>query len=98
LTSEFEETCDSIEAEIRAHRGWNDQKQGKLIIKSVLSRLAAMLRNLAARRNDVYFVETHGTVGTREWNDELHPNGVGFSKVAVKFAESLKQAFPEDLP
>ena len=78
--------------------GWTERKQGKVIIRSVLSRLAAMLRDLAARRSDVYFVESHGTVGAREWNDELHPNGTGFKKVAIKFAGRLKEAFPEDIP
>ncbi|MEM7316747.1 MAG: hypothetical protein AAF497_26740 [Planctomycetota bacterium] len=80
------------------YRGWTSKSDGKLIIKSVLRRLAAIQQDLASRRNDVHFVDSQGTVSASEWNDELHPNGSGFRKIAGRFATKMKAAFPSDLP
>lgn len=79
-------------------QGWNSLQDGKKIVKDIMQRFDAMLADFAARRSDVHHVKTQGTLLQREWNDELHPTGAGFVKVAGKFADAMRKAFPGTLP
>lgn len=79
-------------------RDWGEPGDSAAIVRDVLSRFAVMGRELAQVHKDVVFVESQGTLGPTEWNDELHPNRAGFPKIAAKFREALKSVFPNALP
>jgi len=73
-------------------RGWTNQREAQAIMKIILQKFAAMLGDLAQRRNDVHVVETQGTVVRPQlWNDELHLTRAGFGRIADKFHETMKE-------
>ena len=61
------------------------------IVKAMIDRFALALGRLAARYPHVVFLDIRGTVGDKEWADELHPNPAGFAKVAHKFDGAIKR-------
>lgn len=75
-------------------QGWDGATEGKEILRIVMRKFDAMLQDIAFRRADVHHVKTQGTLGEGEWNDELHPTGPGFAKIADCFAASLRSVFP----
>ena len=75
-------------------KGIDDPADGKAIVHELLRRFDGLLRQLAADHAGVVHVETHGTLGEDEWNDELHPTADGFRKIAERFRAELRQQFP----
>ena len=67
--------------------GWNDLNDQQTIVRGVLATFAARMRNLPIS-NRIH-VQTQGTLGINEWQNEIHPNRQGFQKIAAKFADAL---------
>ena len=45
-----------------------------------------MLQNLASvAKNNLYLVDTRGTIAAGDWSNEIHPNPDGFYKLAQKY-------------
>lgn len=58
----------------------------KAILKHILVEFNTRLKEVVEDFPDtVSYIATLGTVADDEWYDEIHPNGVGFGKVAEKF-------------
>jgi len=53
-----------------------------------------VLATIAASERRFVHVDSRGSVGSGEWNDEIHPRSTGFEKVARKFEGELKKQFP----
>lgn len=64
------------------------------VVKEMLVRFDARVRQLAAGYQRVYVVPTQGTLNPGEWDNEIHPDRKGFEKVAGKFAAELRARFP----
>jgi hypothetical protein len=66
--------------------------QEKSIVHEALAAFRDMLRRLESEpRNNFHMVDTQGVLTSEEWANELHPEPVGFQKIAQKFADSLEQ-------
>lgn len=76
------------------YRGWTDMAEGAAIVRGVLTRFRQMLEDLARQSADVIVIDTHQTLGPTDWNDELHPNRVGFGKIAERFHAAIRARFP----
>ncbi len=72
------------------------------VVKNILSKLNDLLLALeteqqAAGKNHLH-VRTQGTLNpVTDWDNEIHPNGAGFTKIAKKFSTALNginPAFP----
>ena len=75
--------------------GWTDVAQGTAVVRRALLGFKAMLAELAAvQGNNFVLVDTQGTLAVADWANELHPFPDGFKKVAGKFVDALKSAFP----
>lgn len=81
-----------------ADRGWSDFDEARAVVKEALTRFALMLRDISNQYDDVIVVRTQGTLGDKEWHNELHPNRQGFPKIAARFREAIKTRFPQVLP
>ncbi len=58
----------------------------KAILRYILTEFNIRMKAVAAEfPATVSYIQTPGTVADDEWYDEIHPNGVGFGKVAEKF-------------
>jgi len=76
------------------YAGWN-VAQGTLIVREALQEFRGMLASLASEpANRFTLVETQGLFAARDWANELHPYPAGFRRVAQRFLEALRQAFP----
>lgn len=75
-------------------RGWREESETRAIVREALTRFADLLDDISRQYSDVVVVRTQGTLGSTEWNDELHPNRSGFPKIAAKFREAMKAKFP----
>ncbi len=66
------------------------------VVKALLSAFDAMLRRVAADSRDVTVVPTQGTLQPidADWQNEIHPSGSGFTKIAEKFKAALAARFP----
>lgn len=72
-----------IEAEIREH------ETRKKIIYFLVDSFNDMLKALADQFSHVRYVNNRMTVGMDEWMDEIHPNNVGYQKVANNFLKMM---------
>jgi hypothetical protein len=77
------------------YRGWTDKAEARQVVELALARFRARLDTLA--RPDVIIVPTQGTLGDKEWNDELHPSEPGFVKIAEVFYDAMQRTFPNSL-
>lgn len=81
------------------YRGWNDRADQFAIVKIVLSKLNDRLESLAAEqqaagKNHLH-IRTQGTLNpATDWDNEIHPNGAGFTKIAKKFSTALNGISP----
>ncbi len=81
------------------YRGWKKAADQFAISKMVLSEFNNLLVALeteqkAAGKNFLH-VRTQGTLNPRtDWANEIHPNGVGFTKIAKKFSTALNGISP----
>jgi hypothetical protein len=74
--------------------GWNTE-EGTKILHDVLDQFKKMLTILeASGKDDFTIVPTQGTLGTKDWANELHPYPPGFAKLAQLFLNALRARFP----
>ncbi|MDE2107300.1 MAG: hypothetical protein KGL39_59430 [Patescibacteria group bacterium] len=73
--------------------GWLQAQDQVDIIKVVLTAFSARLRALVV--NNRVHVETQGTCGEDDWQNEIHYNRHGFGKIAAKFVETLAPSLAE---
>jgi hypothetical protein len=85
------------------YRRWTDFNAGCGIVKQILLQFDQMMLRLESQyAPQVIYVKTQGTLipptsvddQTSDWANELHPTEPGFDKIARKFLEALKLAFP----
>lgn len=79
-------------------RGWTDPDEAKEIVQEAMTRFALLLQDIASQYTDIVVVRTQGTLADNEWHNELHPNRVGFPKIAALFREALRARFPGAIP
>jgi hypothetical protein len=75
-------------------KGILDPSDQQKIIDWFLARFGEVIDDVGGRPG-VVVVETFGTLGPSEWNDELHPSRAGFRKIAEKFRARLREQFPQ---
>jgi hypothetical protein len=72
--------------------GIRDKGLQREIVKRLLDRFHTMQQSLVASHANVHLIETLGTLeNVQQWNDEIHPNDVGFAKVGQKFITKINQ-------
>lgn len=81
------------------YRGWNGAAAQFAIVKTVLTKFNDLLVNLEAEQTSAgknfRHVRTQGTLNPRkDWANEIHPNGAGFSKIAKKISTALNPIYP----
>ncbi|MEM6252861.1 MAG: hypothetical protein AAF821_08060 [Cyanobacteria bacterium P01_D01_bin.156] len=73
--------------------GITDKTLQRLITKRLLDRFNILQKSLVESFDDVYLIETLGTLDQfnkiDEWNDEIHPNNSGFTRIAQKFFDKI---------
>ena len=81
------------------YRGWSAAADQFAIVKNVLSKLNDLLEALeteqkAAGKKHLH-VRTQNTLNpATDWDNEIHPNGAGFTKIARKFSTALNGISP----
>jgi hypothetical protein len=78
-------------AEPMREQGIHGKPLQKAIVKRMIDRFHDELVQLVAAFPTVHQIDNRGVVGTL-WNDELHPDDVGFGKVGEKFFAALTAA------
>ncbi|MEO6131590.1 MAG: caspase family protein [Saprospiraceae bacterium] len=64
----------------------------KLVITYLVDQFNDMLREFENQyKTNVIYVNNRSTVLENEWMDEIHPNNIGFQKVANNFLAKMKQ-------
>lgn len=61
------------------------------IIRHLVDTFNDMLADFAKTYPHVRYVNHRGTVGLEEWMDEIHPNNIGYQKVASNFIKKMKE-------
>lgn len=64
---------------------WLAKATQKQIIRDLINRLNESLKDLAARHENVHFMDLRPILKQSDWINELHLNQVGWTKVAKKF-------------
>lgn len=65
------------------------------LINDLIDRLGERLSGLAARIDNVHFVNSAGTLRHAEWGNELHPRPSGFNKlVRLRWKRLLQELLP----
>lgn len=62
-------------------------------VRYVVDRLVAIQLTMAASPGYA-FIDTRGTLTAQDWDNELHPTGAGFDKLARHFYPLLERTFP----
>jgi hypothetical protein len=74
-------------------KGIHDKETQQKIVAELVDRLNRMLRELAAEHERFHYVDLRGTLtSVRQWDDEIHPKGAGFRKMAGKFRVAMDRA------
>jgi hypothetical protein len=76
------------------YRGWKDMANATEVVKEFLLQFRDMLVQITNADQNVIYVKTQGTLGPKEWANELHPTPEGFDKIAAKFLAALRTVFP----
>lgn len=85
------------------YRGWTDFDAAGAIIDGIMGQFDQLLVRLEAQyAPQVTYVRTQGTLippksiddTGSDWANELHPTESGFNKIAGKFVDALRRAFP----
>ena len=77
-----------------AYMGWTDVADGARIVRMALEGFSQLLARLVdAPANGFHFVHTQGTLAPSEWANELHPNVVGFTRLAERYVTALRAMF-----
>jgi hypothetical protein len=69
--------------------GINDHAIRKEIITYLVDTFNDMLKALAGSYDYVTYIDNRGTVHEDQWLDEIHPNNMGFEKVAANFLAKM---------
>jgi hypothetical protein len=76
------------------YMGWTEVTDGERIVKMALEGFSQRLARLAdAPANGFHLVHTQGTLRAAEWANELHPNVVGFTRLAERYVAALRAMF-----
>ncbi|WP_348708723.1 SGNH/GDSL hydrolase family protein [Acidovorax soli] len=77
-------------------RGWKDDANNRLIVRTLLERFHVMLEGLASDpANNFVHIKTQGTIQSdAEWDNELHPTLQGFTRMTELFLGALRSKFP----
>ena len=74
--------------------GWTDPIQQQAITQNVLMQFQDLLAKIAEDEADLghphLHVNTQGTLAPGDWENEIHPNNVGFEKIALKIKAALE--------
>ncbi len=60
------------------------------IIRYLVDSFNDMLAGFVQKYSHVHYVNHRGSVLTNEWMDEIHPNNIGYQKVAKNFLNKMK--------
>ncbi|MGI9542499.1 MAG: caspase family protein [Cyclobacteriaceae bacterium] len=70
--------------------GIENPEDRKMIIAHLVDTFNKMLEDFTLEYPQVKYINNRGTVGSDEWMDEIHPNNVGYQKVANNFLSQMK--------
>jgi hypothetical protein len=62
--------------------GWTDENDQALIVQLVLREFNHRLSAFADTQKNFVHVNTQGTLGVQDWDNEIHANGAGWTKLA----------------
>jgi len=62
--------------------GWTDEDDQVLIVKMVLQEFQTRLSAFAAQNRNHIHINTQGTLGPDDWDNEIHANDSGWTKLA----------------
>ena len=66
--------------------GWTNPADQFNIVRTVMEAFNTRMQRIEARQQDAgrpfLHVNTQGTLNAGDWANEIHPNGVGFTKIA----------------
>jgi hypothetical protein len=62
--------------------GWTDVHDQVEIVKMILKEFNHRLASFAAQQKNFKHVNTQGTLGVQDWDNEIHANGAGWTKLA----------------
>lgn len=66
------------------------------VIKIFMDSLATEMLKLKSKHNNFIVVDTRGTLmNKKNWLDELHPDAVGFKKIAAVMYSEMVELFPQ---
>ncbi len=74
-------------------KGIKDRQLRNEIGKYLMDNFNLMLDELANDFINVHYLDLRGKVPRNEWKDELHPNDIGFSKVANEFKNKILEIY-----
>jgi hypothetical protein len=76
--------------------GLTDPAGAREFAKALIDAFAARMLALEAESSDFHVVDTRGTLPAdhTHWNDEIHPTGTGFGKLAERWRGRLQTLFP----
>jgi hypothetical protein len=76
------------------HRGWTDPGEQRAVVDGMLRAFGTWLREWAAARRDVAYVDTLSLeIPRHSWANEIHPDSDGFDLVADRFADAVRERF-----
>ncbi len=52
------------------------------------------LKTMAGEYKDVHYLDLRGRVADNQWDDEIHPNDVGFDRVSAIFLRKIRELLP----
>ncbi len=69
-----------------------DAKDRKKIISHLVDTFNSILEEFTVKFSHVRYVNNRGTVQKDEWMDEIHPNNIGYQKVADNFLSKMNMS------
>ena len=73
-------------------KGIDSPADRKRIIHYLIDRFNDMLDTLDKQNDNVVYVNMRGKVRKDEWHDEIHPNNIGYKKIADAFLDAIENA------
>ncbi|MGO9705595.1 MAG: hypothetical protein ACLPYZ_10275 [Limisphaerales bacterium] len=70
--------------------GWTDPQMQVAIIKMVMIEFQDSMADFAAKNRLHLHINTQGTLGEDDWDNEIHANGLGWTKLAKVISAALK--------
>jgi hypothetical protein len=71
-------------------RGYENQGEREAIVFGMIERFNEMLIDVGSRYDNVYHIDSRGTVkGRRNWYNELHPVSKEFKKIAKTYIKCI---------